>query len=244
MKIRKQVMRETWYLRHWWTIVLGVALYAGFFYELNLHFPAVQETLARLGPWAPVAFIALYLLLAPLFFPLSLLDLSCGALFGITRGFGILVVANALAALEMFVLARWLLAGRVSAWIDQRAHWARFRHLAARDEWKFLVLIRLSPTNFAIVNYLMGAARVRPSRYLLTWFILIPKSFVHVSIGNTLLRLGNSPSSGSMAGQLELVLGVAGLASLILLLALVGMRARQAIDRAASENESDGQSQP
>ncbi len=222
--------------RYGWASTAILLLLGGLYYALATHFTAVQAFLTRLGPWAPAAFILLYLLLAPLFFPLSLLDFSCGALFGIGRGLAILIVANGLAALEMFVLARWLMATRVSSWLNTRPRWGRFRDLLRRDEWKMLALIRLSPTNFAIVNYLMGAARVRLDHYVLTWLILVPKSLLHVSFGAAVLEVGRTGATNlARTKRLEFLLAAAGLVSLLLLVILVGVRAHQAIEEATRE---------
>ncbi len=236
MPTRLRIPNEAWYLRRRWLGLVVALAYAAAFWQLASHFTSVQLFIAHLGPWAPAAFTALYLILAPLFFPLSLLDLTCGALFGVQRGFWILVTANGLAAMEMFVLARWLLARRVSDWIERRPRWSRFRKLVERDQWKILSLVRLSPMNFAIASYLMGAARVRLDHYLLT--ILVPKSLLHVSIGATLLRLGRQGSTAPSArtGRWEFILAAAGLVSLLLLVVFIGLRARQAIEDAASHH--------
>lgn len=207
----------------------------GFFFGHN--FPRMRLFVESLGPWAPLAFLAIYLVLAPCFFPLSILDLSCGAMFGVTRGFEILTVASGLAALEMYVGSRWLFAKRVGRFIEARPKLHRFYALAGLKDWKILALLRLSPTNFAVVNYVLGAARVSFTRYMVTWLILVPKALLHASIGHALYRLGETaPTTGAVAKSETLVL-VLGLVSILLLVAILSRRMRRALEKIADRRK-------
>ncbi len=140
----------------WLGLLLALIVLGGLGFLLGHNFPRLRLFIESLGPWGPLAFLGLYLVLAPFFFPLSILDLSCGAMFGVERGFEILIIASGLAALEMYVGSRWLFAQRVERFIQARPRWRRIYALAGLKDWKILALLRLSPTNFAVVNYMLG----------------------------------------------------------------------------------------
>lgn len=220
-----------------WGILIAVGVLGGLSFVLGHNFPRLRPFIESMGPWAPLAFILLYLILAPSFFPLSILDLSCGAIFGVTKGFQILILASALAALEMFIGSRWLFAGRVSRFIEARPRLRRFYRLAGLQDWKILVLLRLSPTNFAVVNYVLGAARVSLSRYMITWLILVPKALLHASIGHAIYRLGQSPPDAGSLARSESIFIILGLVSALVLIGLLSRRMRRALDEIAQEKK-------
>ncbi len=218
-------------------LLLALIVLGGLGFLLGHNFPRLRLFIEGLGPWAPLAFVALYLALAPCFFPLSILDLSCGAMFGVTRGFEILALANALAALEMYVGSRWLFAQRVGRFIQARPRWRRFYALAGLKDWKILALLRLSPTNFAVVNYMLGAAHVSFTRYMVTWLILVPKALLHAAIGHALYRLGQSAPSSNALAKSETALLVLGLVSILLLAAILSRRIRRALEEIAQRRK-------
>ncbi len=62
----------------------------------------------RLGPWGPVALVAVYLVASLAFVPGMLLTLGAGAIFGLWTGFVAVVVGANLGAITAFLLGRSL----------------------------------------------------------------------------------------------------------------------------------------
>jgi uncharacterized membrane protein YdjX (TVP38/TMEM64 family) len=211
----------------------GLLLVAAGIYALVVHFPWVEARLRDLGWAAPLGFVLIYVLLAPFFFPMSLLDYACGALFGVLWGFVILVVAGSISALSMLLLGRWWLAGPIHRFVAARPRLAALRRLLAEDSRRILALLRLSPTNFALLNYLAGASGVSLRDFVLTGLILVPKVLLHLCVGVAAREMGEASRSAGGWGTMEAVgAAVSGLAVLALV-ALVGARARRVLERDA-----------
>jgi len=128
---------------------------------------AVEQWLASLGPWAPVAFVAAYAVAAPLFLPGSALTLAGGALFGPVAGTAWSLVGATLGATLSFLIGRTL-AGDVV----RRLAGPRLDQLLSgveRDGWRFVALVRLVPLfPFNLSNYALGLTRIRLMPYVLT----------------------------------------------------------------------------
>jgi len=211
----------------------GVILVALGIYALAVHFPWVEERLRDLGWAAPLGFVLLYILLAALFFPMSLMDYACGALFGVGWGLLILTLAGTLSGLIMLGLGRRWLAGPIHRFVSRRARLAALRRLLAEDSRRILALLRLSPTNFALLNYLAGATGISLRDFLLTGLILLPKAALHLTIGVAARRMGEASGQTGGWGQAQtLVAALSGL-GLLALVALVGARARRILERDA-----------
>jgi uncharacterized membrane protein YdjX (TVP38/TMEM64 family) len=69
-----------------WIAVGIAALAALHFLDTASLLTAQLERIRGLGPWGPVAFIALYVLATVLFLPGSVLTLGAGVVFGVVQG--------------------------------------------------------------------------------------------------------------------------------------------------------------
>ena len=129
--------------------------------------PALLETAVRdLGPWAPLAHIALFTLATLLFVPGALFGLAGGALFGPLWGTALNLVGATLSATAAFLVGRYL-AGN---WVRRRAG-PRLARLIAGVEaegWRFVAFVRLVPLfPFNLTNYALGLTRIPLTNYIL-----------------------------------------------------------------------------
>ena len=127
-----------------------------------------SEWLESIGPWAPLAFIAGYILLTIFLIPGSVLTIGAGLLFGVFWGTLWVVVGSNLGACLAFLIGRYTARG----WVERKVGKSdRFRLLddAVEEEgWKIVLLTRLSPVfPFVFLNYAFGLTRIPFRQYAL-----------------------------------------------------------------------------
>lgn len=157
----------------WWLGEAGVNSVAG----------ALAAGVRQLGVWAPVAWVVAFALLAAFFFPVAILSVASGALFGV--GWGTLLTllgATGAATLSMWLGRRWL-AARVEAHLGPRAEVMRRRVDA--EGWRFVAFTRVVPLlPFALLNFSFGLTHIRIIPYALTTFaFMLPARWAYAYAG-------------------------------------------------------------
>lgn len=129
--------------------------------------PAVVEgAIVSLGPWAPIAHIALFTIATVLFVPGAILGLAGGALFGPLWGTIFNLIGAALGATASFLVARYVASG----WVRRKAGPRLQRLIAGVEEegWRFVAFTRLVPLfPFNLLNYALGLTRIPLLQYVL-----------------------------------------------------------------------------
>lgn len=177
-----------------------------------------QPWLAGLGPWTPVLYVVLWLVLVPAGLPAAALALAAGVLFGPYAGSGLAALGLVLAGALMHTLGvRWL-RPRVARLTATQPRLARLEAAAACGGIRMHVLARLSPLNYALVSYTLaaGGAPLRP--YLAGLLGALPGLVAYVWLGAAAER--------SAAGGAGLARGVVALCGSLGLLVLAGWLAR------------------
>lgn len=188
----------------------------------------IEAWLASIGAWAPFVFAGLHLVLVACFFPVSVLGLLAGAVFGFARGLAVLGAADVLTAAVLFGLSRRGSPAWQARLLARRPRLARFVELANADATRIMVLLRLSPLNFALVNYLLGASRVRLLPYLLASLLVLPSAALQVLLGSLARRVGLAAGDMSI-GPWRLAMAIVGAVASVLLLVIVGRKAQRAL---------------
>ena len=175
----------------------------------------LQARLAELGPWAPAGYILLFTLLPAVFFPVAVLAMAGGLLFGLVRGSLYTFLGAMLNCALMFLLSRRLGRARVEGYIRQKlpAPWqARLRRAGGRQGFWLLVLLRLIPAvPYNLINYAFGLTGMGLPRYLLASAIgIIPGTLAFINIGDKALDPA-SPAFWAAVGLLALLLAVTAL---------------------------------
>ncbi|HOX26485.1 MAG TPA: VTT domain-containing protein [Candidatus Krumholzibacteria bacterium] len=192
-------------------------------------FHAVREWLAGLGPWAPLAFLGVHAVAVPLGFPVSVLGFLAGATFGFLGGTLLLLAAGLGSGCLIYLLGRGLFADRVRRYASRRPRLARFLELADRDSVRLVVLLRLSPLHYALVSYLLGAARVRFGPYVLASGLILPSAAAQAYVGQTARIVGDRLRAGEQLGPWRLALATVAVVAAVLLVVLLGRLVRRAI---------------
>ena len=175
----------------------------------------LQQALQQTGGWAPVLYIGLFILLPTFFFPVAVLALAGGLLFGLWWGSVYTFIGAVLNCALMFLLARYAGRSQVQRLVEQKLspQWQRRLQMAdGKEGFLLLIILRLIPAvPYNLINYTFGLTGISFSSYLLASAIgIIPGTFAFINIGDKTLEAG-SPSFWIAIGLLVLLLVVTGL---------------------------------
>ena len=175
----------------------------------------LQQALQQTGGWAPVLYIGLFILLPTFFFPVAVLALAGGLLFGLWWGSVYTFIGAVLNCALMFLLARYVGRSQVQRLVEQKLspQWQRRLQMAdGKEGFLLLIILRLIPAvPYNLINYTFGLTGISFSSYLLASAIgIIPGTFAFINIGDKTLEAG-SPSFWITIGLLVLLLVVTGL---------------------------------
>lgn len=188
-------------------VIAGFAvgiLFAG--HELELHLPELENQVMALGIFAPLGFIALFVLLTPLFVSVDALCFAAGLLFPLGVGEYCVVIATYLAAALIFFLGRHLFRERVSAFIVRHERFGLLDTVLKGDELKLMFLLRLTPLPFALLSYTLSVTHVKFWPYLTATSGILIYNTSLVYIGYTTKQfaglLSGSPQSSGFSAPL------------------------------------------
>ena len=172
----------------------------------------LQARLAELGPWAPAGYILLFTLLPAVFFPVAVLAVAGGLLFGLVRGSLYTFLGAMLNCALMFLLSRRLGRERVERYLRQKLPpvWQeRLRRAGGRQGFWLLVLLRLIPAvPYNLINYAFGLTGMGLPQYLLASAIgIIPGTLAFINIGDKALD-PSAPAFWIAVGLLVLLTAV------------------------------------
>ena len=172
----------------------------------------LQAALQGLGSWAAVAYIGLFTLLPAFFFPVAVLALAGGLLFGLWWGSLYTFIGAILNCTLMFFLARYVGRDQVERLIERKLSEAwqqRLRNLNSSGGFLLLIILRLIPAvPYNLINYAFGLSAMAYPTYILASAIgIIPGTFAFINIGDKALDV-TSPDFWIAIGLLLLLLAV------------------------------------
>jgi uncharacterized membrane protein YdjX (TVP38/TMEM64 family) len=192
-----------------------------------------MPALSRVGPWAPLLFILVYIIATIGLFPGVLLSLTGGALFGVGRGVLYVFLGATIGAAGSFAIARRLAHRRVSAWVARDRRWAAVADAVRGKGILVVVLLRLSPlVPYNLLNYALGVTDIRFRDYVIGCAGMLPSTVLYVYSGKVI-----GDVAGVLAGK-AVPMGVAyyallgaGLAATVLVAVVVTRTARAELAR-------------
>ena len=139
-----------------------------------------------LGPLAPIAFIAIYIVACVAFLPGSILTIGAGVIFGVVRGSIYVSIAATLGATAAFIVGRYFARDWIARKLEGNAKFKAIDEAVGREGWKIVILTRLSPVfPFNLLNYAYGLTRVSLRDYFFaSWLGMIPGTILYVYIGS------------------------------------------------------------
>jgi uncharacterized membrane protein YdjX (TVP38/TMEM64 family) len=168
----------------------------------------LQQQILSLGPWAPLAFVAVFALATVAFLPGAVFGLAGGALFGPAWGCVWNLMGATLGATAAFLAARYV----AGDWVARRAG-GRLKALvegAEGEGWRFVAFVRLVPLfPFNLLNYALGLTRIRLDHYVVASVLaMLPGALAYAWLGYA----GSEMAAGSQTAVRSLLFALALLA--------------------------------
>lgn len=172
----------------------------------------LREWADTLGPWFPVVFWLLYVLITQFPIPRTLMTVSAGILFGTVRGILIAITATTVSAVISLLIVRTLLRD----WIAPRLTHPAVERVNQRLEqrgWLAILSLRLiAAVPFSVLNYAAALTRVPVVPFAAATLIgSVPGTVLVTIFGDTLTGQANPVVIAVMA-----VLAAVGIAGLII----------------------------
>ena len=154
----------------------------------------LQSFIASFGIWAPIAYITLFALLPVVFFPVAILAVAGGLLFGLTFGSVYTLIGAGINCALMFLLSRSVGRRKIQTLVEQRVSpvWRdRLKLASGRRGFFFLIVLRLIPAvPYGLINYASGLSEMQFLPYMLASVIgIIPGTLVFINLGDKALDI-------------------------------------------------------
>lgn len=221
-------------------LVLMIGIVAGG-REVEHHLSEIEDWITMLGPWGVLAFIGLFIIVTSFLVPETVLSIIAGAIFGLGWGFAAVLSGNLVAAAIQFGLSRKLLRRRIERTLSSRPSLAAIQRAVKGDEFRLQVLLRLTPLNPASVNYLLGAAGVRFSGFLVACLALSPHLLLEVYFGHAGKHAARLAGSEGRTAHLHDLAFFGGLAVAVAVVFFVSRMARKTIIQAVAEKDAESE---
>jgi len=208
-------------------------------HEVVKNISAIEAWITGLGPWGIVAYVIFFLVTTSFLLPDSILCIAAGALFGLWWGTTAVLFGILISGALQFYLARRLLHSPIQRVIAKRPALAAIQHAVIQDELRLQFLVRLTPINPAIVNYVLGATHVRFFGFLLACLGHMPAIVVEVYFGHASKNMVQLADGRPLYAIMENLVLFGGLAVCVAVLVIVSRMARKALLQAIAESESE-----
>lgn len=202
--------------------------------------PRIEQAVEALGPWGPIVYVAVVVVLTPLLVPDTIFAVTAGVVFGLAAGFTYYFAAVYVACLIAAFLGRRWLRERVLASLATRPALAGIARAASREGLRLTFWIRLVPVNAAVVSYALGAVGVPLRAVAIGTLGMFPHMFLSVYLGVAaahVTRMAGASHARWTAEGIALMLGLAACAGLVVQISSMAMRqvrAAEAEDPATS----------
>ncbi len=164
-------------------LIFIVILIMAYIYKDQFNFKQLETIIEQAGYLAPALFMLCYFIGTIMMFPVVLLTLASGALFGPYWGTAYTIIAATIAATASLIIARFF-AGELVTKISGKMLNKIIQ--GVNDEgWHFVAFVRLVPIfPFVIVNYAFGLTNIKILPYTITNFIcMLPACFAYSYLG-------------------------------------------------------------
>ena len=142
------------------------------------------EWIRSLGPWGPLMFILMYIVVAVLLVPASILTFGAGIVFGMVYGSLYVMLAATAASTSAFLIGRHFARGWVERKLGNNEKFKLLDEATAREGWKIVALVRLAPVfPFGLMSYGFGITRVPFWHYFAATFAMIPGTLMYIYFG-------------------------------------------------------------
>ena len=212
-------------------VTLAAFLLIMFGHELKIYLPDIEQWIQHLGAWAPMGFIALFVLATPLFISVDALCFAAGVLFPLISGEFYMIVATYLSATFIFLLGRYLFKDRVRAYVSRSNKLSELDSALAKYAFKIMFLLRLTPLPFAMLSYSFSVAPVRFWPYLTATSGILIYNATLVYLGYTTKHISGLVSGRAVQGHISYPLLATGLIMTLAILFFVSKLAGKTLNK-------------
>jgi len=175
-------------------LLLLVIIYFIFFRELTPE--VLRNYIEDFGYLAPLIYIVCFTILPIAFFPVPVLALAAGLLFGFLPGTIYTLIGATLNSAIMFLMAKVLAKDAVTNLLQRKLpkKWSSFLFdLDEKRGFGIIFILRLIPAMpYNLINYGAGLTTIKFSSYMLATILgILPGTLVFLSIGNQALNIYN-----------------------------------------------------
>ncbi len=124
--------------------------------DIAPHMNAIESWITQLGPWGPLAFVVLFVLLTSMLMPDTVLCIIAGALFGFAWGAAAILAGSLLAAALHSRSRGDFLKAKVERVLLAKPSLSAIARAVTHDELRLQLLLRLAPLNPATISYLLA----------------------------------------------------------------------------------------
>lgn len=190
-------------------VIIAIAV-ASFFVIRNISLEEIKAWVLGHGAWAAVIYVATFVILPIFFFPVPVIVLAGGTIFGLFKGSLYTMIGVLINTPIMYFIGRFLLKDFVHRFVNNHMS-AKLRSALESTNQKVLSLvlfiIRLSPIfSYNLVNYISGVTEINFLPYILTTIAgVLPGVIVFINIGENVLKVGSKEFFISLSFLLLLV---------------------------------------
>ena len=184
----------------------------------------LREWIAGFGPWAPIVFMAGYVVAVVAFVPALPLTILGGLAFGVVLGTVYVLIAATTGACFAFLIARYAARAAVERWMAPYPALGRIDRAVARHGFRIVMITRLIPIfPFNLQNYVYGITSIGFGAYAVTsFFCMVPGTVAFTAAAGAVV-------AGALdARRMLLLLAVAGVLLVALSLLPRWLRGRSA----------------
>lgn len=191
-------------------VIIAIAV-ASIFVVRKISLEEIKTWVLGHGAWAAVIYIATFVVLPIFFFPVPVIVLAGGTIFGLFKGTLYTMIGVLINTPIMYFIGRFLLKDFVHNFVDNHMS-EKLRNALQSTNQKVLALvlfiIRLSPIfSYNLVNYISGVTEIKFLPYILTTIAgVLPGVIVFINIGENVLKVGSKEFFISLSFLLVLVI--------------------------------------
>ena len=217
-------------------LLLGAIILLGF--NGRQWWPIVEQMVQDGGIKGFALFMASFIALTSLCFPVSALGFTAGVIFGPWIGLLLIFPSGLLSGSLMFFLGRTLLRGFVQDLVRRNAKLSAIENVAGDQALRLNILTRLSPFNFGLASYALAVGKSPFKAYILGTAASLPSMMAQVWVGSLAGETGKMAKNGLTDSPLKIVLLTVGVLFFLLLTWQVSRMVRQAL---SSENSTENE---
>ena len=199
---------------------------------LSPYLPQFSAWVHTLGVWAPVAYVAAYIVVVIMMLPAFLLIMVGGAVFGVVTGTALAMCGALAGGTCAFLIARYLARDFVQRRVAKNPTLATIDRAVGEKGMGIVFLLRLSPAiPFVWSNYALGVTQVRLFDFVIGTIGLIPIVLTFAAYGSA-SGAGPRPDGSSGVSNTVLIIGLIATAVLAVILARIVQHALAQAERA------------